>query len=390
MYKAIKTTIKEYFLKKRLKKDERFFSIDTLPFKEKNVLIIDSIIPEYNKDSGSRRLYELIKLMLKQDVQLFLMADIKLYKYKSAYIKAFEDLGVFVYQPSLDTTGKLVTKEAFITALAPKLQYAWLHRPDVFHGYHKLIKSTNSKTKLIFDMVDFHYIRLLREWEQSKDVSVKQDADKYFRIELDNCKASDTIIAISNDDKQSLLQHYSDANKIEVSKRDELLFVGSFRHKPNQDAVTYLKNEIMPLVWQQLPNIVVNIVGSYADETIKALHTEKFNVIGFVEDISQYYKTARVFVAPLLYGAGVKGKIGQSFEYSLPVVTTAVGAEGFDFSPYQADMIAETPHAIADLIVKLYTDDLLFNAISKHSKEILKPFSLAHIERQVKQVLDLH
>lgn len=406
MFKYIKTAIRHYFLKRKLARQNIHFDLRSIQFQKKNVLIIDSVIPEYDKDSGSRRLLELIKLMRQNGVGVFLMADKKEYKYPTDYIRAFEELGVIVYQPSLDSQGRLITKTIFIDSIAPKLQFAWLHRPDVFEKYHAKIRKANHNCQLIFDMVDFHYLRFFREWEQSGNPKLKEEAESHLQVELQNCKNADHIIVISETDKASLKRHFAEDTKMKVignihefiekdrsfqpfSERKNLLFVGGFKHLPNVDAVKFLHNDIMPLVWQRHPEISVVIVGSYPTEDILKLDSERFVIKGFVKEIESYYKETRLFIAPLRFGAGIKGKIGQSFEHSLPLVTTDVGAEGFDFSPFKEQMVASSAAELANKIIDLYTDESLWNRVSKHSETVIKPFSIAHIENQLKTLLEL-
>lgn len=405
MFKSIKNKYKISLLTKRLKKEKKKFDINDFTFSKKNVLIIDEIIPEFNKDSGSRRLTEIIKLLLKNKISVFLVADLKQYKYKSNYIQKFIDLGVNVYQPSIDNKGNLVTKEVFIQRISPKMNVAWLHRPMIFNKFHALIKAANPNVRLVFDMVDFHYVRLLREYELSGNPTLKTEAEKFLKIELENCQLADTVIAISKTDKQLLKQHFNASEKVVLlsnihqhidknsdfigfENRKDILFVGSFRHDPNNDAVKYLKQIIMPLVWQTLPDVKVNIVGSYITEDIKVLASSRFNLLGFVDNINVTLNSTKLFVAPLRFGAGIKGKIGQSLEHSLPLVTTDVGAEGFDFENQQKIMIANSAEEIAKKIVALYTNKTLWDAASDSCQSILKPFSLATTEAQILQIVN--
>ncbi|QXP61500.1 glycosyltransferase [Olleya sp. HaHaR_3_96] len=403
--KSLKNQFKIYLLTKKLKKNKILFNETDFTFSSKNVLIVDEIIPEFNKDSGSRRLTEIIKLLLKNKVSVFLVADLKQYKYKSDYLQIFIDLGVNVYQPSIDNKGKLVTKEVFIQRISPKMNVAWLHRPMVFNKFQSLIKRANPSIKLVFDMVDFHYIRLLREYELGKDEALKIQAEKFLKIELENCKQADSVIAISKSDKELLKQHFNEDDKVflisnihqhldkgtgffKFEDRKNILFVGSFRHDPNNDAVKYLKEDIMPLVWQSLPEVEVNIVGSYITEDIKSLASHRFNLLGFVDDINVALSSAKLFVAPLRFGAGIKGKIGQSLEHSLPLVTTDVGAEGFDFKNQKVIMVANSAEEIAQKIIALYTNKQLWEAASDSCENILKPFSLATTETQILQIIN--
>jgi len=402
--KSLKNQFKTYLLTKKLKKNNILFNLSDFTFSDKNVLIIDEIIPEFNKDSGSRRLTEIIKLLLKNKVSVFLIADLKQYKYKSDYIQKFKDLGVNVYQPSIDQKGQLVTKEDFIKLITPKIDVAWLHRPTIFSKFQSLVKTANPNIKLVFDMVDFHYVRLLREYELNKDEALKAEAEKFLKIELENCKNADVVIAISTTDKELLKQHFNTDEKVVLisnihqhidksdnfnsfENRNDLLFVGSFRHDPNSDAVKYLKEDIMPLVWKVIPDLKVNIIGSYITDEIEALASDKFKLLGFVDDLNAVINTAKLFVAPLRFGAGIKGKIGQSLEHSLPLVTTNVGAEGFDFGEQTNVMIANNAEAIAQKVIDLYTNKILWEEASNSCKTILEPFSLKVTENQVLQII---
>jgi glycosyltransferase involved in cell wall biosynthesis len=401
--KSFELDFKNNRLRQKLLRQDRVSALDDIVYAKTNILVVDSEIPEYDKDSGSRRLLELIRLMLENEFGVFLIADKREYKYKSEYIQFYRDLGVVVYEPYLDAFDHLVTRDKFIKILLPNIQFAWLHRADIFFKYQLLFSDTYS-VKLIYDMVDFHYLRFFREWKHSGKPKLKDEAESQLRKELQNCKNADHIIVISETDKESLKLHYNNDSKMIVignihefikkdtefksfSERENLLFVGGFKHLPNIDAVNFLHNDIMPLVWQKYPEIKVMIVGSYPTEEVLKLNSERFVVKGFVKNIEKYYQTARVFIAPLQFGAGIKGKIGQSFEHSLPVVTTEIGAEGFDFGIYKEQTIANSASEIADKIIHLYTDESLWNDVSAQSETIIKPFSIAHINNQLKTLL---
>lgn len=401
IYKDLRLKYKNHQLKVALTKAKKVLDFSKIPYANKNVLIIDSIIPEFDKDSGSRRLFKIINILLSHGFGVFLIADKKEYKYNTDYVAHYRKLGVVVYEPSIDQTGAFVTKETFIEAILPKIDFAWLHRADVFKTYSQLV-SSNKSIKLFYDMVDFHYLRFIREWENTKDSKTKMEAEKYLDIEVENCRLADKIITISEQDKNALKEFYSEENKmvtignvhqfLDVEKtpfkhREGLFFVGGFSHKPNQDAVLFLYHDIMPLVWKINKHIKVTIVGSYPTKDMLDLNSDRFKVLGYVEDISEYFNTSRVFVAPLRYGAGVKGKIGQSLEYGLPLVTTPIGAEGFDFKAQADHVIDTTAQGLANKILKLYQDETVWKEVSEASKEVLEPFSISHIEEQVLKVL---
>lgn len=402
LYKDLRLKYKNNQLQVALTKANKFFDFNKISYAKKNILIIDSIIPEFDKDSGSRRIHKIIQILIKNNFGVFLVADKKEYKYKTEYVNHYKKLGIVVYEPSINLNGELITKESFILNVLDKIDYAWLHRADVFKDYSGIV-SGNKSVKLIYDMVDFHYLRLEREWQNSKNVKIKREAEKYKHIEVENSKKADKVVTISDEDKEALKKFYPNENKMitisnvhqyknlkqeHLERRSGLFFIGGFSHKPNEDAVIFLFNEIMPLVWKADKDINVTIIGSYPTKEILALNSERFSVLGFVEDISEYFNKSRVFVAPLRFGAGVKGKVGQSLEYGLPVITTDVGAEGFDFGTHALELIDNTAQGMADKIIKLYQDDKLWLEISEASREILEPFSVCNIETNVLKILN--
>lgn len=404
MYNAIKLWFKFSKLRKKLKKQGKVIDF-TLPENGRSyVLIVDDKVPEYDQDSGSRRLTEIVKLLIANGYGVCLLANVKEYKFRTQYVDYFRSLGAVVYEPAVSPKGKLVTKERFIETVAPQLSHAWLHRPNIFEKYYPIVRSFRPDIPVLFDMVDFHYLRMKREAELTNDPSKIKEAEKHLKQELDNCAKADKIIVISDRDKEALLKFYPDSSKMEVignihdhlpkkadfpgfDKREGLLFIGGFAHKPNEDAVLFLHNEIMPLVWKELPEVKVTIVGSNPSDAVKALNSQRFYITGYVEDAEPYFKEARLFVAPLRYGAGIKGKIGQSMEYSLPLVTTQVGAEGFDFAGLEDAMIADSAEPFAQKIVSLYTDAQKWQQVSEASDKVIAPFSLEAVERSILKLL---
>ncbi len=156
---------------------------------------------------------------------------------------------------------------------------------------------------------------------------------------------------------------------------DGLIFIGGYSHVPNVDAAEWLVNAIMPLVWDDFPSLTVTLLGSNPSERVWRLADDRrVRVTGFIHDVEPYFQSARVFVAPLRYGAGLKGKIGQSLEFGLPVVTTSIGAEGFDFVDGHDALIADEPGAFADAVKRLYSDRMLWTRMSAASSSKLAPF----------------
>lgn len=403
MYKKIKVYFKNKILRNKLLKQNKIINYcEFLNNKNKvaKVLIIDDKLPEFDKDSGSRRLNLIIELFLNNKVNVFLLADFKEYKFNNEYVEYYKKLGVIVYEPSLNMDNKLITKEVFLSTILKNIDLVWLHRPLIFNKYFDFVKINNDKVKIVFDMVDFHYIRMKREAEIKNNTKLLIEAKRFLDIEVNNCKKADKIIVISESDRQNLLPFYQEESKMVVignihdiiennpnfldfNNRKDLLFVGSFEHLPNIDALIYLKNEIMPLVWKKDPEIKVVVIGSKPTLEVLNLNSTNFNVLGYVADLSPYFNSSRLFIAPLRYGAGIKGKIGQSMEFKLPLLTTDIGAEGFDFGDLKEYIVASDTNDFAQKISSIYYNENLWNKISNNSEKILKPFSSELLEKNI-------
>lgn len=399
MFKTIKLYFRLKFLAKKLRKENKQFDfIGNLKY-DSNVIIVDTKVPEFDKDSGSRRLTEIIKLLIANKIGVFLLADFKEYRFATNYVQYFKDLGVVVYEPSINNSGKLITKNDFLKQVLPFANFAWLHRPEIFEKYYPIVKKNKPDLKIFFDMVDFHYLRFKREYELTANPDIMKNADKYLKLELDNCQKADKIIVISDIEKETLKDFYKEDSKIvsignihqyienknsvSFEDRKDLLFIGGFDHKPNVDAVQYLSNEIMPLLWKSEPEISISIIGSNPPESILKLNSDKFKIIGFAKEVSPYFLNSRIFLAPLRYGAGIKGKIGQSLEFGLPLVTTSIGAEGFNFKENRNIIVGNTSQEIVENILLLYKNKEVWEKISSDSKKVIESFSINTIENKI-------
>ncbi|WP_316634131.1 glycosyltransferase family 4 protein [uncultured Flavobacterium sp.] len=399
MFKSIKLYFRLKSLASKLRKQKKELDFTNNLKYNTNVIIIDVKLPEYDKDSGSRRLTEIIKLLAKNNIGVFLLADFKEYRFTTDYVEYFKDLGVVVYEPGVDKHGKLITKNEFIKQVLPFTDFVWLHRPEIFAKYYPIVKKNKPTVKVFFDMVDFHYLRFKRESELAKDLSIMKKADKFLKLELENCKKADKVIVISDVEKETLKEFYDEDSKVvsignihqyienenpvSFEKRKDLLFIGGFDHKPNVDAVNYLADEIMTLLWKSNPEISISIIGSNPPESIIKLNSDKFRIVGYVEEVSSYFLNSRIFVAPLRYGAGIKGKIGQSLEFGLPLVTTNIGAEGFNFQENSNIIVGNSTEEIVKNILLLYQNEEVWSKVSADSKKVIEPFSTYETEQKV-------
>ena len=158
-----------------------------------------------------------------------------------------------------------------------------------------------------------------------------------------------------------------------------MLFVGGFSHKPNVDAIKWFDASILPRIKARNPNIKLNVVGSNAtEEIINICSKENYNFYGYISDekLNELYNKSRIVIAPIRYGAGVKGKIIEAMNKNCAIITTDCGAEGIK-NAEKFLKIENTAQEFAYAIIKLYDD---FDELEKLSffakKEINKHFTM--------------
>lgn len=372
---------------------------------KKNILIIDSQIPTFDKDSASNRITEIAKFLAKY-YNVYLMdwrKSIPTIESKK-YIQNLNNHNVTVYAPFINKFGIMKGKKHFINSLLPTLDFVWCHRPELFEYYLDFFRKEAPQAKIIYDMVDIHYLRMERGLEIKYDKQRAKEVLHYKYIETELCKKADKIAVISDKEKEFMKSFVDESKLFTVSnvhnlkvkpedmppfeKREGIFFIGTFLHDPNVDAVEVLHNKIMPLVWEKLPNLKVTIIGSEAPEFIQKMNSEKFEIAGYVENIIPYYEKCFASVSPLRFGAGVKGKIGQALEYTLPVLTTEIGAEGMFLEDGITALIAgnEDYQKFADNVIAICTNTTLWNTLHNNSEKGIYPFS---IDAQKEEIFEL-
>lgn len=282
-----------------------------------------------------------------------------------------------------------------------RFEAAILSYPLVADYMLAAVKRKIPAAKIIYDTVDVHFVRLEREAEIARNQSLMAEAARFKEIEIRLANAADAVWCVTENDKD-FLQTVAPAAKIQVvpnihepqgrgnsfAARKDLMFIGSYAHRPNVDAVLYFLETIFPLVQAKLPAVKFYIVGGQPTEEIKQAASENVIVTGFAADVAPYFENCRVFVSPLRYGAGMKGKIGQAFSFGLPVVTTSIGAEGMNLTAGREALIADEPHEFARRILEVYDNERLWQNLSDNGyRFIMENYSPAAIEKKLRRLL---
>ena len=163
------------------------------------------------------------------------------------------------------------------------------------------------------------------------------------------------------------------ATFVPFEQRQHFLSIGNFRHAPNWDAVLWMKTTVWPLIRQQLPGAQLHVYGAYTPPKATALHNpaQGFHVLNWAEDALEVMSHARICMAPLRFGAGIKGKIADAMLCGTPNVTTPVGAEGMHGELPWAGAIEQSASAIAAAAVHLYQNAEAWHQAQQHGQTLL-------------------
>jgi glycosyltransferase involved in cell wall biosynthesis len=171
-------------------------------------------------------------------------------------------------------------------------------------------------------------------------------------------------------------------------QRRDIIFIGGFDHAPNVDAVLFFAEEIFPQVRERIPGVVFQVIGSEPPPEIRRLASPSVNIKGFVADVEPCFNRARLSVAPLRFGAGVKGKVNQSMSLGVPAVVTSVAAEGMYLTHRENAMIADQPESFADAVVELWTSPDLWQRLSINGmRNVAEHFSIEAASRSIDELL---
>lgn len=361
---------------------------------KKTIVFIIDAIPTYDKDSGSNRLKEIILAYIQLGYNCVLCFNTS--ENNSIYSNFFIQKGVVLFT-------ELSNKNKFISFLKSieKIDFVWFCGPNILKRHFNYIHKTVPSATTLYDMVDIHFLRYNRAIELNpKRISLKKRYKKYFYIETVLAKKAALVITISEQEKEFMSTYIAPHKMITISnihypkislqetlpfeERKNILFIGS-THTPNIDALYFLFEKIMPKVWEKLPQITVDVIGNLNTEINDIVHPN-FIFHGYIPEIDTYFTSSKFMVVPLRYGAGVKGKIGQSLEYYLPLITTAIGAEGMFLEHEKNALIASSGEDFANEIIRLYNDKNLWKKLQDNSETSLEPFSREILLKKIKNI----
>lgn len=363
------------------------------------ILIIDDLVPEFDKHAGALTMYQYMKLMTELDFKVVYLPHDR--SATQPYTSIYQQMGIEILYGDFDFSD-------WLDANGRYLDWVWLARPDIARAYVDVVRA-KTDARLVYYTHDLHFLREQRryevegeDWALSESVRLKAIETSLFQrvdcVMTPSAEEAKVIAKLAPDTTIQVLTPYffdeptlsCKPASLPLIKRREIIFVGGYRHVPNVDAAILLVRNIMPKVWAVVPDAKVMLLGSHPPQEVIELGGPKVTVLGYVEDLAPYYARARLSVSPLRYGAGVKGKIVSSLEAGVPVVSTSIGNEGIALVHGVDAMIGDTVAELADHVVRLFADDDLLKSLQTAGAAVIhKRFSETLAREGLLAALDL-
>lgn len=361
-----------------------------------NLLVIAPYFPMPDRMGADNRFVAVLKLLVDEHRVTFVAhgPDKQVARYGKGIVEG--------YRSALEQLGVAIAGPAWRPSLAGG-QFDAVMLQYCFDGLQMIrdIRAFQPRSRILVDNGDVAYRRLLSKAEltgNSQDVAA---ARQKKAEELAVYRAVDAILAVSQEDLDSVRQDIPNLRAFMVPNihpipgpatvaraSDRIVFVGSFLHEPNVDAVIWFVNEVLPLILAAVPGVKFQIVGYGPPPEVAALASAHVDVVGHVPSTAPYLESATVSVAPLRFGAGVKGKIGEAMAHRLPVVTTGIGVEGFGLTPGVNVLVGDSADAFARHVVRLLQEPGAREQIADAGfRFICDNFSEQAVHHQVREMM---
>ncbi|MBS1736085.1 MAG: glycosyltransferase [Bacteroidetes bacterium] len=375
-----------------------FWAKDRTRYK-KTILVIDHYVPHYDKDAGSKTVFQYLKLFVALNLNVKFIGD-NFFRHEP-YTTTLQQMGIEVlYGPWYAENWQQWLKENH-----DKFDYVLLNRPHISVKYIDFIRD-NTTAKILYYGHDLHFMRMLKQYEIENKKELLKDAEKWKKIETSLFNKVDIVLTPSEQEKKMIdelgvttpvypikpyIFDFIPEPINDFSERKDILFVGGFTHGPNADAVIWFVKEVWPLIKKKIPGAKFIVVGSNVPPEIMALSDDDTHIIGFLSetDLKKLYNKIKMVVIPLRYGAGVKGKTVEAMYNGIPFVATEFGIEGLPGSP---GFLASKNNAdeFAKEVIRLYNapDSELKELSKMETKYIHDHFHLESVKKEFLKILD--
>ena len=358
------------------------------------VLVLDADTPRRNSDAGSYAAFQEMKLMMELGCKLtFIPSN---FAHMGTHTEYLQKLGVeCIYYPFYQSVNQ------FLEFRGEEFDAVNITRYKVAAKNLKDIRSL-TKARVIFNNADLHFLREVRENIQQKNDDFSGPLATRDE-ELEVIEQVDVSICYTDAEKAVITSHVLKEDNIlrcpwvvksasEVKPfegRKDIAFLGGYRHRPNVEAVEFFCNSVMPRLVAKLPDVRFLVYGSHMPKEFEQYQSDNVSLIGFVEDIADVYDNARLFVSPLLSGAGLKGKIIECMSSGLPSVISPISAEGTGLVHTQSTFVADSVDEWCEYIERIYNDESEWNKMSANALSLADSlYSPAEGAKKMKKILD--
>ena len=352
----------------------------------KTVLVVDHYAPQPDRDAGSRAMWQLMSVLQRQGMQVKFWPENL--AWDPVYARALERHGIeFFHGPEYAGMGF----EAWFAENGRYFDYVVLSRPHI--GIQALdAVRRHSSAGIVYYGHDIHHLRLQEQMKVLPTPQLAQDIETQRGWEHTMWRGADLILYPADGETAHVRTWLADngvdaeartvplyAYEAErddpagnLAQREGLLFVAGFAHPPNVDAAQWFVREVLPLVHRKHPGLRLSLVGSNPTDEVQALAGEQVEVTGYVteEALAGYYARARLVVAPLRFGGGMKGKVLEAMHFGIPCVTTSYGLQGLEEA---ANFLAaaDDAEAVAARILALLDDDDEWRRVSSEARAFI-------------------
>lgn len=338
----------------------------------RQVLVIDSEVPQPDRSAGHHAAVQEIRLLQSLGYRpTFLPQNLA---WLGRYNELLNRLGVeTIHAPFW------LSLEDFISQRGGEFDLIYITRYQVAEAVLPLLRQFIPEAPIVFNNADLHFLRAIRESIDSPEPVRQQEAMVVREAELAVMRAVDLTLSYSDVEHAVIQSHTMGEAKVALcpwvaepraggpgfAEREDIAFLGGYRHPPNVRAVEFFATEVMPLLRRRRPGIRFRIYGSFPPASFARLAGEDVIVEGFVDRVEDALDRARLFVAPLLTGAGLKGKVIEALASGVPAVLSPIAAEGVGVRDGLEAAIARTPQEWAERIAALYDDEAAWAAMAR-------------------------
>ncbi len=359
------------------------------------VLIIDAMTPEPSRDSGSLRLVAIVGLLFRQGWSTVFIPDDG--RASNREIAALGALGCEVLcKPWMSDPARWLREHG------RALHAVFLSRHSVAGQYAALVRRHAPQAKLVFDTVDLHFLREQRAAELSGNAQMARVAEASRRSELALIEQCDTTLVVSPHE-QALLKQLLPGSQVELlsnihavhgcsqphARRRDLVFIGGYGHPPNSDAIRWIATEILPRLQQAMPELRVHVLGDMPEPVRRELSSAGLELHGRVDDLGPWLDHCLATLAPLRFGAGVKGKINMAMSHGVPVIASTLAVEGMQLTDGIDVLVADDANGFVGAVERLQQDETLWTRLSEHGlHNVRQHFSAAAADAVLHRILD--